>query len=128
VSSNSFTSDGAIKISLALHSLSQMQRLQLQDSTISDNAEGLGQALEPLHTLRHLDLCESHNMSLADCCYIFTSFISSKASIETLMLPSNLLSEFPSLFSRLQFLPAIQNSNCNACWCEIIAIAQAARS
>jgi hypothetical protein len=102
-----------------------MQQLQLNNNAICDNAEVLGQALALLPSLRHTDLSHNHLMSLADCCNIFAPIISSKAPIETLMLPSNLFSEFPSLFSRFRLLPTIQN---NECWCGCSAIAQTARS
>lgn len=124
MSSNSLTSDGAVKVTRALHSLSHIQRLQLYDNAICDNAEELGRALALLPSLRHTDLSYNLDMSLAACCNVFAPIISSKAPIETLMLPSNLLSEFPSLFSRFRLLPAIQNSN--ECWCGSSAIAQAA--
>jgi len=101
LSSNSISTGGAINIAVALlQSHSQVQQVLLHDNCISGSTENLGRALAQLPSIRCIDLSHNSGLSVADCCSVFALMISSKAPIETLLLPANLFSEFPALFCR----------------------------
>ena len=117
MSSNCISADGAISIALVMReSQCLVLHLALQDNSISGSAEDLGRALAQLPSLRHVDLADNfHDACVTDCCSVFALMISSKAPTATLMLPANLFTEFPSLFSRNRTSSASQHTN--SCWC-----------
>ena len=114
LSSNNMTTRGAVGVAVALAPQSHLQRLQLQDNSIRDDAVALGHALVRLLALRHIDLSDNP-MSLADCCALFAVMTCGTAPTATLALPANLFLEFPALFSRSRVSEPVTYTE--ICWC-----------